>query len=356
MPPRAPQGAQVVITTPAGFEGEARHELRRLLPGAVFHSPFLKGNLILRSDVPEEEALARIAEADTRFVATAVLVQRCLDLRTAPDPAALVASAAVGLGRIGRDETFLVRCRRRGTHPWSSRELERRVAAEIAEATGAVGEYEAEVDWHVTIQVYQDTAYVGVNRPPGMVQKKVGVARKYAPGERPLNRAQWKLREALEEFAIPAPTGRVLDLGSAPGGWTAVLAETAEEVVAADPADLDASVVALPNVRHLRCRAETLMSRHDLHGGFDLLTSDMNLEPTEAASILCQLAPLLKPGAPAIMTIKYVTRQRHRHEREARAILSAEYEGIGTRRLPHNAFETTAAMRRKGAAEEAPNY
>jgi len=61
------------------------------------------------------------------------------------------------------------------------------------------------------------------------------------------------------------------------------------------------------------------------------------------------LAGLLRPGAQAVMTVKYVTRQRRRHEREAREILSGEYQDIRFRRLPHNALETTIAMRRKGA-------
>jgi len=72
------------------------------------------------------------------------------------------------------------------------------------------------------------------------------------------------------------------------------------------------------------------------------------------SKLLCQLAPLLKPGALTIMTVKYVTKERRKHEREARAILSSEYEAIRLRRLPHNAWETTAVMRRRGAVCEAP--
>ena len=72
--------------------------------------------------------------------------------------------------------------------------------------------------------------------------------------------------------------------------------------------------------------------------------------------MLCRLAPVLVGGAPAMMTIKYVTQRRRQHERAVQSILSAEYEEIRIRRLPHNARETTAAMRRRGpggpAAEE----
>ena len=350
-----PPRTRLLVTTPAGLEREARQELRSLLPEASFERLFFKGNLLMLSDVPEEEALARIAGADTQCVASVVAVQRHLPVSPSADSFPALAVAAAELGRIAPGQTFLVRCRRRGTHDWQTRELERAVAAFLEEATGATGEYQVETDWVVSVQVYQDDDYVGVTRPGHLIQKELRRQRRYAPGERPLNRAQWKLREALVTFGIELPPGgRALDLGSAPGGWAAVLAETMAEVVAVDPGSLDQSVTALANVRHLQCRAEGLGECRTLLGEFDILTSDMNLDPAESARIMCQLAPLLRPGAPAIMTVKYVTKHRRRHEREARLALSSEYDHVRMRHLPHNALETTAAMVRKGAAGNAP--
>jgi tRNA(Ser,Leu) C12 N-acetylase TAN1 len=338
----------LAVTTPAGLEGEARQELRRALRGARFRSLFFKGNLLVSADLPEAEAVASIAEAQTHCVASVTPVQRRAAISSHPDSASAVAEAAAGIGRISPGETFIVRCRRRGKHDWSSRELESAVAARLAAMTGGIGEYEAATDWQVTVQVYQDIAYVGVNRPACLLTRTPLKQRKYRPGERPLNRAQWKLREALATFGIEFPPGgRALDLGSAPGGWATVLAAVAEEVVAVDPAALDPEVAKLPNLRHLRCRAEALADCREMQGRFDLMTSDVNREPAESAGIMCALAPLLKPGAPAIMTVKYTTRHRQQHEREAREVLSAEYEEIRLRRLPHNARETTAVMRRK---------
>jgi tRNA(Ser,Leu) C12 N-acetylase TAN1 len=347
----------LVVTTPAGLEAKARRELRGLLPGAEADSLPLKGNLLLLSDVPEQEALARIGGAETRFVAQVVAVQRQVRVTRDGTCFPAVAAAAADVGRLRAGESFVVRCRRRGQHDWSSRDLERAVARELEALTAAVGDYEREVDWLVTVQVYQNVAYVGVIRPATVIQKVPREQRKYAPGERPLNRAQWKVREALEVFGIALPTGaRVLDLGSAPGGWALVLAEKAEEVVAVDPAELDASAVARPNIHHLRCRAEELVGREDLQGRFDLLTCDMNVDPSEAAAIVCGLAPMLRPGAPAIMTVKYTTRRRREHERRAREVLGAEFEEIRMRHLPHNAWETTAVMRRREATGNGPKY
>jgi len=345
----------LVVTTPAGLEGEARRELRKLLPGAEARSLLVKGNVLVLSDLPEHEALARIAAADTRYVAQVIAVQRTVRVTPEEGGFAAIAAAAADVGRIARGETFLVRCRRRGRHGWRSRELERGVAEDVEGLTGGVGEYERDVDWLVTVQVYQDTAYVGVVRPDEVVQKTLQRQRKYAPGERPLNRAQWKIREALEAFEIEIPAGaRALDVGSAPGGWALVLAERAEEVVAVDPGELDAAAATHPRIRHLRCRAEELLERADLGGSFDLLTCDVNRDPSEVSAMLCRIASLLKPGAPAIMTVKYTTRRRRQHERAARDILSAEYEDIRMRRLPHNARETTAATRRRAPGGVTP--
>jgi tRNA(Ser,Leu) C12 N-acetylase TAN1 len=346
----------LVVTTAAGLEGEARRELGRLMPVAEAHPLVLKGNLLVLTDLPELEAIGAIREAETQCVSRVVPVQRAAPVADDPACFAAVATAACEVGRLRPGDTFLVRCRRRGTHEWASHDLERAVAGRLQDITGAIGEYEVETDWRVSVEVYQGVAYVGVNRPGYLLHKKLRRQRKYPPGERPLNRAQWKIREALAAFDIqPPPAARVLDLGSAPGGWAAELADLGAHVVAVDPADLDPEVTARANVRHLRCRAEDLAARADLAGHFDMLTADMNRDPAEAARILCQLAWMLKPGATAIMTVKYVTKRRRQHEREAREGLAAAYEAIRMRRLPHNAKETTAVMRRKGVVVPAPN-
>jgi len=349
---RQGHASALIVTTAAGLEADARRELRRLLPDAAFHSLPLKGNLLALTSLPEAEAAGAIAAGPTTCVARAIPVQA--RARVGPSAAcfAAVAAAAAELGRLRPGDTFIVRCERRGRHEWRSRELERAVALRLEAATSAVGDYEAEVDWHVTIQVYQEIAYLGINHPSHLVHKPLQRQRKYRPGERPLNRAQWKLREALSAFGITLPAcARALDLGSAPGGWALVLAELGAAVTAVDPADLAPEAAAHPRLEHLRCRAEDLAGRADLHEAYDLLACDMNVDPAEAAQALALLAPLLKPGAPAIMTIKYMTPDRRRHEREARAILSRQYQDIHLQRLPHNARETTAAMRRRPPPE-----
>jgi tRNA(Ser,Leu) C12 N-acetylase TAN1 len=341
---------RLIVTSPAGLEAEARQELRRILPGASFRPLFLKGNLLARTAVAESDVIRRVSEADTTVIASVSPVQREVTVAAEAGEFADIVAAVAEIGRIRPGETFIVRCQRRGSHAWQGRDLEKAVAVALERLTGGVGEYTAQTDWHVTVQVFQDQGFVGVNRPEHMLRKELHRQRKYAPGERPLNRAQWKLREALEEFGIELPrAGRALDLGSAPGGWAAVLAGAVAEVVAVDPAELDPEVGKLPNLRHMQFRAEMLLEDPGQWGEFDIITSDMNRDPAEVADLMCKLSPLLRPGAPAIMTIKYVTPKRRRHEQEAMDRLAAEFEQIRIHRLPHNARETTAAMRRKGA-------
>ncbi len=337
----------LAVTTAAGLEAEARRELSQVLGGAKVRPLLMKGNILALSDLPEEKALALIRAAETQYLSRILTVQRRTTVTKDVSCFPAIVEAAACIGRIRPNDLFLVRCTRRGEHEWQGRGLERIVATELERLTGATGEYETEVGWLVSVEVYQNVALIGVNHPSDLIHKVLRCKRKYRPGERPLNRAEWKIKEALREFEIHlGPGARVLDLGAAPGGWTGVLASIASEVVAIDPADLDPRVVALPNVRHVCARADAVDVRQ--LGEFDLMTCDMNLDPTESAEIMCRLATTLKPGASAIMTIKYMTRQRHRHETDARRTLEGcGFTEIAMKHLPHNGHETTAVMRRQ---------
>jgi 23S rRNA (cytidine2498-2'-O)-methyltransferase len=337
-----------VVTTPAGLEGRARAELRRLLGDVRAPSLLLKGNLLLLTDRPEAEVIEILRGAETICVGRVAPVQARVHIDRRLESLEAVVTAVARLGGLSPGEKFVVRCERRGQHDFTGREAEKRIALALEKATGAVGEYLGEVPKRVSVEIFQDLALVGVAPPDQVLHKEIRESRKYAPGARPLNRAQHKLREAIATFEIALPPeGRALDVGAAPGGWSAVLADHMAEVVAVDPAHLDPTVTGRPNVTHLRMRAEGLAGRTDWREHFDVITCDANLSPAEAARLLVALAPLVKPGAPALLTIKYVTSARRRHEQEAQEILAAAYEDIRIRRLPHNALETTAAMRRK---------
>jgi 23S rRNA C2498 (ribose-2'-O)-methylase RlmM len=251
---------------------------------------------------------------------------------------------------VKRGECFVVRAHRRGTHQWTSTQLKQAVARAIEGATGATGDYLAEKpDWVVQLEVFQSRVFVGFGRPGEFLQKEVSRRRRYPPGERPVSRAQHKLREAVEAFGIRlSPDWRVLDMGSAPGGWASYLAREVREVVAVDQAELAQEVAELPNIRHHREHIEEFFATY-AGEPFDMVTNDMNVDPGRSASLMLEAARLLRPGGWAVMTVKYVSRRRRELREEAEGLLARSYDGIRFRRLRHNRLEVTVAMRRKQA-------
>jgi len=337
---------EFVVTTAPGFEGGARRELRRLLPGAEMANLPMRGNVRLRSPLGSSETLTILRDASTWCVASVVPVETAVHLgKDAASLDALLTALPWG-ERLARGQTFVIRCKRRGEHEWDSRDLQRKLGRFLEETIGAVAQLVGETEREVAVEVFQNQAFVGLIEPSERVTKELRRTRKYAPGMRPLNRAEFKIREAMEAFDIePLPTWRALDVGAAPGGWTKVLAGLVAEVLAVDPAELDPAVAALPNVRHLRCRAEAVA--RETVGSVDLIVDDMNIEGVESARVLCELAPLLPPGGPAVMTVKFHSGHWRRLLQEAVAALEPCYEVVRVKRLPHNRDETTLFLKRK---------
>ena len=335
----AKKGSKFIVTVPAGFEREAKKEIASLIPGSKIHGTFFKGNLLVESSWNEAETVTKLRESETLYLGRIFPVSTKIAIT--PEKDSISRLYDLLKGKLKPEDSFAVRCQRRGTHNFSSRDVERMLGAKLEEATGATVDLE-HPKIVVVVQIFQNIAYLGLTDAENFVVKPIRVSKKYARGERPFTRAEHKIREALETFNIKiGPDFEVLDLGAAPGGWTKVLASSAKRVVAVDPAALSPEVERLPNVVHSRCRAEE--TPRDL-GMFDLVTNDMNLAPAESARIMVDVAAHLKKDGFALMTIKFVTRNRKKHVEEAIQILKSQYGNFKTRRLPHNRFETTLFM------------
>lgn len=136
-------------------------------------------------------------------------------------------------------------------------------------------------------------------------------------------RAYHKVVEALAraasigpDFARPfALEGcRAIDLGAAPGGWAAFLAQRGcSRVFAVDPAKLNEDVAALPAVRHMQMKAEHAVPLLRSEQA-DMITCDMNLPPARAAAIIASLGPAAAEGAFLVFTIKFVKRPARAEE------------------------------------------
>ena len=202
-----------------------------------------------------------LAERETAVVGHVIPLQVRCDIGPGWEALRAVAEASDLLTGPSPEGTFKVRCSRRGHHEWTCQDLELAVAERVSERTGANVNMR-EPEQLVRVEVFQGVAWLGAMWADDLLTKKITRMRVHAPGERPLNRAETKLREILARFEISLPAdARALDIGASPGGWTKVLAEHATEVVAVDPGMLDPSVTALPNVRHLVMRSERLGER-----------------------------------------------------------------------------------------------
>lgn len=331
-----------LVTVSAGFEAEAKKEIKGLIPDVSVCSLFFKGNLLVKCPM-SVDFIAALRKAETKYIGRIFHVEKIVKISKSKESLTRVYEEILRLGKLREGETFVVRCRRRGDHNFTSQDVERELGALLEKASGASVDLKSPHKV-VVVQIFQNQAFIGVSRTDEIIIKEIKVFKKYKSGERPLTRAEHKIKEAIKVFNLEVKRDfRVLDLGAAPGGWTKVLAGLADTVIAVDPADLDPSVEALPNVVHLKCKAEEIPS--DI-GDFDLIVNDMNLDPADSARIMVNLARLLKKGSAALMTLKFVTRNRRKHLSQALEILKAEYEGFRVERLPHNRYETTIFMRK----------
>ena len=333
-----------IITTAAGHERDAKRELAKLLQGSAITTLFMKGNLYVECPQKEDEVLNILRNNPTVYVGSVFPVDKKVRISSDWDGIRTLCSHVSQLDKLKAGETFLVVCTRRGIHQFHSHEVQREVGTYLESETGAKVDFE-NPQKTVIVQIYQNIAFIGVTKTENILRKTIKAFRKYPKGERPLNRAMLKIKEALDAFNIKIePSFEILDIGAAPGGWTKVLSSLAKKVVAVDPAALDPSVAGLPNVIHLKCRAEEIPE--DI-GLFDMVTNDMNLDPVESSKIMVGLADHLRNGGSAVMTVKFVTRNRRKHVEEAIKILGDGYGDFQIKRLPHNRYETTVFMQKK---------
>lgn len=86
-------------------------------------------------------------------------------------------------------------------------------------------------------------------------------------------------------------------------------------VVSVDPADMSPAALALPNLKHVRAKAEEAVPaiQRELAawgGRADLLVSDMNKHPAAMVKMVAPLLPLLRPGGRLVLTLKFFSRSR----------------------------------------------
>lgn len=321
------------VTVASGFEKDAISELHKALDNDRVRCRSLFKGVVTVSTFIDGRSAVKVADGyDTKFVARIIPVDMVVraDLQSIVD-------AALRVGGVEGEDAFAVRCRRRGSHDFSSRDVEYAVGSAIER-----GHVDLEKpDKIINVEILFNRAYVSVVRRGEIVEKKIRVDRKWEKGKRPMNRSELKILEILESFPEMASCKSALDLGAAPGGWSKVLSRHAERVYSVDPASLDEKVLRLGNVIHIPKKLEEL-DNGDVPERVDLIVCDANVSAHE---LIPSMGPVvmrfLAEGGFLALTLKAVTFPYRRELEESAEAITKEMEGLGVRvmavtKLPHN--------------------
>ena len=187
----------------------------------------------------------------------------------------------------------------------------------------------------VACVVYVQGRYAAGLAAPSAFHGDLSTAHRNTAGEA-VSRAYYKLREVRARCAcVPADLSTVaaaIDVGAAPGGWTACLAKAGvRRVVAVDPGAL--TIPDTPPydtaVEHMQMTFEAALPQligeviaTDADVRFGLYVCDMNQPPATALDFMLQSVPLLRPRAPFVLTFKNPFKKEAQWQRALGAALA----------------------------------
>ncbi len=236
-------------------------------------------------------------------------------------------------------------------HSYSSGHVNQLLAEAIAEETGAV-ESIKKPQVIVSLLCTMEKAYLGISLTTDNLSDWPGGARHFAHLPEQISRSEFKLLEALEVFGVTIPSqGLALDLGAAPGGWTRMLLETGMQVVAVDPAKLDARLSRQPHLEHYRGYAEEYLEEAiKRRRKFNVITNDMRMDAREAARLLIQASACLLSDGFIISVLKLPHETSEidplKNLNEALSLLQRHFAIVQARQLFHNRQEVTVLTAR----------
>lgn len=195
----------------------------------------------------------------------------------------------------------------------------------------------------ISIFIFKSVFYIGFSPVSENLNSHSDEYRILSRKGREISRAENKLKEAIAKFKIEIKgEGYALDIGASPGGWTKVLADYGFKVYAVDPGNLKDCLNGHPNITHFKSRIENVQFDNQ----FEIIVNDMNIDPTDTAKMMCELAPRLTDKGLAIVTLKLPFSDVDKSIEESTAILSQEYDVISIKNLTHNRSEVTALLRK----------
>jgi len=196
----------------------------------------------------------------------------------------------------------------------------------------------------LSVLVVDNLAYVGVS--PASQNLSPYPFGKHQPREHVPNRAGLKLLESLDSFGIQLrKQSQALDLGAAPGAWTAILRRRDLRVTAVAPAKMYPELQADPDVCHVYSTAERYLPK--CRNLFDVIVNDMKMDAQDSARVTIGYADHLRGNGIAIMTLKLRMRRTARVLDHSYRLLRKRYKIIQVRQLVSNKKEITLFLRKK---------
>lgn len=197
-----------------------------------------------------------------------------------------------------------------------------------------------------SLYVYGD--YAGALEPHQQLAPWPWGVPHFTPDPGLINRAEWKLLEAIGSFRLGLRSGRALDLGASPGGWSRVLTRAGLSVASVDPHPRGMEWTH-PGLVHHPLRAEEFLSQTAER--FDLIVNDMWLHAEESSEIMRTAAACLVPGGQALVTLKLghlceTLESRRGSLRRSLDILRKAYRIPRMRQLFYNRNEVTVWLQK----------
>ena len=198
------------------------------------------------------------------------------------------------------------------------------------------------------ISLFMDTnkIYFGISDVQHNLSKFKSGNPHYREEEDFISRAEFKLTEALDVFNIDLKDVKsAADFGSAPGGWTKVLAKKGINVVSIDPAKLDQSVLSLKNVTHKKMTIQEYFFHHN-SVKFDMIVNDMKMDVKKSIELSLNFFDKLNKNGILIMTFKLPKHYNLKFIESNLNILLKKFNLISARQLFYNRSEITVALQK----------
>lgn len=249
-------------------------------------------------------------------------------------------------------------------HGYSAKDIEVRTGLKLEKLHYNINIIEPEMLAYVVL--LNGKWYSGYINYAKLTKKFVNPMRYYHIKKK-VSRSELKIWEAFDEFRISA-TGTAIDLGAAPGGWSAFLAEKGLKVISIDNGDLNYKAILGEGLKIKKVDAkkgidaQKLLETSDIihiKSGFkqaktalkikdvDILTDDMNIFCSDTADAIAMYKKFLKKDAILVVTVKCLSKNVPNYIARAKNMLGKLMEIKQIKVLPSNRQEITVFARSK---------